>query len=407
MTPQPSSSRNQFDIEPLTSIQQAHGQLERRRLFSRRPATPFYITPTFVKSNQLHTRDDESLGQPTIPDAMSYAPKSLEIIKTALLALEKQSDTALYHDNQSPAASENTASKTLQTLCPMKDAGVARETVNQHMARVIDFARVIRTTSDFAFVGHTACKAALRHVRLLSTGEEVFDRGKISRIRAELSGIYQQSTQLIQAAMAVRKSIGELKFSARRTRNEIARHHSDSPKTMVAVKPTSEIQKFFMITSAVPLGFVLASFVYGAASQVASSVIQTTTGVGTLLGIIQTFLNLRLSGLKKGDTEYVKKAYELFNQLVSNLEKLESVVSGYEGMLSEMWALLTTPIPEDRMLAVHSVAVWESIEERFRALNEQGDAARDFLDHHRLTSDEAPSLIDLTGGAGSATLLGL
>ncbi|KAG9005154.1 hypothetical protein FRB90_010542 [Tulasnella sp. 427] len=174
---------------------------------------------------------------------------------------------------------------------------------------------------------------------------------------------------------------------------------------MVAVTKTSEMQKFALSLSIVPVALVLASFVCNAAGNVSAG--QTTAIDGILLGIIPAFLSNRISNLKKGDTEYVKKAFELFNQLLPSLEKLESVVSGYEGVLIEMTTLLTTRLPDDGPLDPSSAVLWQLIEDKFRVLNEQGSKARDFLDHHRITSDDAPSLVDLTSEATSATKLGL
>ncbi|KAG9037301.1 hypothetical protein FS837_001464, partial [Tulasnella sp. UAMH 9824] len=77
------------------------------------------------------------------------------------------------------------------------------------MAKVIDFARVIRTASDFAFVGHIACKAASKQVSLASNPSSTIDAVVISNIRTELARIYTNSAQLIQTALVLRRAIGE------------------------------------------------------------------------------------------------------------------------------------------------------------------------------------------------------
>lgn len=110
------------------------------------------------------------------------------------------------------SASDHPLPKLIQLLWPMNEDDVSRGSVDLHMAKVIDFARVIRTASDFAFVGHIACKAASKQVSLASNPNNTIDAVVISNIRTELARIYADSAQLVQTALVLRRAIGEVCF---------------------------------------------------------------------------------------------------------------------------------------------------------------------------------------------------
>ncbi|KAG8923242.1 hypothetical protein FRC01_013024 [Tulasnella sp. 417] len=270
------------------------------------------------------------------------------------------------------------------------------------MAKVVDFARVIRTASDFAFVGHTACKAASRQVLLASNPSNTIDAVVVSNIRAELARIFADSAQLIQTVLVLRTAVGKLCATARRARNDIARHHSDALATTAAIARTTDIQKFLLAVSAFSFGLAFTSFISVTAKGSEFLSHTKTAGLSTLISGLQTLVGQNVASLKKGDTEYVRKAFDLFNQLVSSLEKLEGVISGYEGLLTEMRILLISHFFDDGNLHSNSVVVWPFIEEKFRLLNEQGEKSQEFLDHYRITSDDAPNIVDLIHGAASA-----
>lgn len=111
-----------------------------------------------------------------------------------------------------PATSGDNFTRLISTLWPRKDQGVTRGTVDQYMAKIIDFSRVIRTASDFALVGHVACKAASKQVLLASSQEESVDATVTLNIRRELKRIFVDSAPLIQTALTLRISIGQVCF---------------------------------------------------------------------------------------------------------------------------------------------------------------------------------------------------
>lgn len=400
-------SPNRFNPSPLTTDHQANVQLEsRRRLTLKSPISSINISTEIVKQSQNQDAGASHSIQDTPTEAMSYVQKSLESLKNALETLEKQSDTTLYSDGRT-SESEHPLSKLVQLLWPTHLDDVARGTVDRHMAKIIDFARVIRTASDFALVGYVASKAASKQTLLASTTGNAVNATAISNIRSELNRIYTSSAPLIQTAAVLRRSIGELRADARKNRNDIARQHSDALGTTAAVARTSEMQKFILAFSTVPMLLTLASFAIGVQDSPQSMAYKTTGGIAAFIGVLQGQIGQWISSLKKGDTEYVKKAFELLSQLVSGLEKLEGVVSGYEGVLTEMRTLLTSDFFLAGNLHPHSVVVWGFIEEKFRVLHEQGEKAREFLDHYKITSVDAPILVDLASDAIAATELGL
>lgn len=110
------------------------------------------------------------------------------------------------------SASDRPLPQLIQLLWPRNEDDVTRGSVDLHMANVVDFARLIRTASDFAFVGHIACKAASKQVSLASNPNNTIDAVVISNIKTELGRIYAKSGQLVQTALVLRKAIGEVCF---------------------------------------------------------------------------------------------------------------------------------------------------------------------------------------------------
>ncbi|KAG8945949.1 hypothetical protein FRC04_012201 [Tulasnella sp. 424] len=123
--------------------------------------------------------------------------------------LQKLSHTTVYSDGRK-ALSEHPLSKLAQRSWPTHLDDVARETVDRHMAKIIDFARLVRTVSDFALVGHVASKAASKQARLASSQGNLVNAIVVSNIRLELNRIFTNSAPLIQTATALRRSIGEV-----------------------------------------------------------------------------------------------------------------------------------------------------------------------------------------------------
>ncbi|KIO31475.1 hypothetical protein M407DRAFT_5082 [Tulasnella calospora MUT 4182] len=415
MSLQKSHSLQRLNEITLTTEEKANKQLERRRhLTIESPISMIDVPAMSTNKSQVQSVGSSPSDQETSnllikppTEAMLYLSKALESLRDALKLLEKHSDTGLYSKNMRPATSEDILPQVINTLWPRKEQDVTRGTVDQHMAKIIDFAQVIRTASDFALVGHIACKAASKQVLLASQHGHNTDSSITLNIKRELKRIYASSANLIHTAGFLRRSIGQLRVDARKIRNEIARCHSDAGATTVALARASDIQKFLLAFTAFPFLLILASFVVGNTEGPQSTAYISTAGLGSFMSMIQTFIGQRTSGIKKEDADYVKKAFEQLNQLVISLEKLEGVVSGYEAVLTEMRMLLTSDFFEGDVLQPSTAVVWQFIEDKFKVLNEQGGKAREFLDHHRMSSVDAPHLIDLTSEAISAAALGL
>ncbi|KAG8912931.1 hypothetical protein FRC00_003455 [Tulasnella sp. 408] len=250
------------------------------------------ISSLSISQSQIHNAETSLSGHDTPTEAASHLEKALESLQDGLKLLEKNSGTGLYSKNTRPATSGEKFPRLLNILWNRKEQGVTRGTVDQYMGKIIDFARVIRTASDFALVGHVACKAASKQVLLASSQEGNVDATITLNIRRELDRIFDSSAPLIQTALKLRTSIGQADITDDQA-------------------------------------------------------------------------------IKKGDTEYVKMAFEPLNQLVVGLERLEAVVSGYEAVLTEMRMLLTSHFFHDDILHPNSSVVWPFIEDKFRALNEQ------------------------------------